>query len=420
MTNEMSRRSFINRTAAAGAMLSSFSVLNAHGQGGIKEFRVALVGCGGRGNGAARNCAEAAKELGITVKWVAAADWFVNKAKSFGHGRGIPEANCFGGADGYRKVMESDADIVLLATSPNFRPLHVEAAVEAGKHVFMEKPVAVDPPGARRIIAAGEKAKHKGLAIVAGTQRRHQANYRDAAHRIHHGAIGEILGGQIYWLSRVPWVRRREAGQSDADYLVKNWLNWAMMSGDHICEQHVHNIDVANWFIGRNPVLVNGFGGRARRQTGDQFDFFSIDFDYGDGCHVHSMCRQNQGCYARVGEVFTGTRGTYTGRINSEAGLDIKVPSFRGGSGYVNEHYHFMASIIKSQPLNEAETVAHATMGAIMGRISAYTGQIVRWSDVMVNEKSRFYNRSLAPSAEAFETGDVTAPKDDVYPIPPA
>ncbi|MBT3293639.1 MAG: Gfo/Idh/MocA family oxidoreductase [Verrucomicrobia bacterium] len=420
MTSEISRRSFINRTAAAGAMLSSFSILNAQAQGGIKEFKVALVGCGGRGNDAAKNCVAAAKQLGVTIKWVAAADWFEGKAKGFGSRYGIPETQCFGGADGYQKVMASDADIVLLATTPNFRPLHLEAAVEAGKHVFMEKPVAVDPPGARRVIAAGEKAKLKGLSIVAGTQRRHQDRYRQAAHLIHNGAIGDILVGQIYWLGRVPWVKRRDAGQSDADYLVKNWLNWSMMSGDHICEQHVHNIDVANWFIGRNPIVANGFGGRSKRQTGDQYDFFSIDFDYGEGCHVHSMCRQNKGCYSRVGEVFTGTKGSYNGKVKSDSELTIKVPSFPQGNPYVVEHLDLMSGIIKEEPLNEAETVAHATMAAIMGRISAYTGQIVRWSDVMQNEKSKFYNRALIPTAEAFETGNVTAPKDDVISIPPA
>jgi myo-inositol 2-dehydrogenase/D-chiro-inositol 1-dehydrogenase len=419
-TNKISRRSFIGRTAAAGAALSSFSILNARAQNGVKEFKAALIGCGGRGKRAAQNCNDAAKILGVGIKWVAAADWWEGSVKNFGNRSGVPADKCFVGADGYRKVMETDADIVLMATPPAFRPLHLEAAVEAGKHAFIEKPVAVDPPGARRIMAAGEKAKAKGLAIVAGTQRRHQDRYREAAHLIQNGAIGDILGGQIYWLGRVPWVKRRETNQSDADYLVKNWLNWAMMSGDHICEQHVHNIDVANWFIGRYPVMANGFGGRHKRRSGDQFDFFSIDFDYGDGCHVHSMCRQNAGCYSRVGEAFTGTKGTYDGRVRAKDGHGIEVPAFRGGNQYVVEHVDLLESIMADKPLNEAEAVASATMAAIMGRISAYTGQVVRWTDVMVNEKSKYYNRTLTPTAEDFETGNVTAPADDVFPIPPA
>jgi myo-inositol 2-dehydrogenase / D-chiro-inositol 1-dehydrogenase len=420
MNDMISRRSFLGRTAAAGALAGGFSIINARGQGGHKEFKVALIGCGGRGRKATQNCVDAGKLMGIGIKLVAVADWFEGPAKAFGTSKGLPEKDCFWGADAYRKVMATDADIVLMATPPVFRPLHLEAAVEAGKHAFIEKPVAVDPAGARRVIAAGEKAKVKGLSIVAGTQRRHQDRYREAAHLIREGSIGDILNGQIYWLGRVPWVKPRQAGQSDADYLVRNWLNWSMMSGDHICEQHVHNIDVANWFIGRTPVLANGFGGRTHRTTGNQFDFFSIDFDYGDGCHVHSMCRQNSGCYSRVGEVFAGTKGTYDGRIRSKADLTIETPSFQRGNGFVLEHFDLLTSIVKGKPVNEAEQIAHATMGAIMGRISAYTGQLVRWTDVMDNPASKFYNRTLAPAPEDFETGNVSAPEDDVYPVPPA
>jgi myo-inositol 2-dehydrogenase / D-chiro-inositol 1-dehydrogenase len=420
MTGPISRRSFMGKTAAAGALVSSVSILNSRGQKGIKEFKLALIGCGGRGRRASQNCIEAAGLLGVGARLVAVADWFEAPSRGCGASMGVPEDKCFWGADAYRKIMETDADIVLMATPPAFRPLHLEAAVEAGKHAFIEKPVAVDPPGVRRIIAAGERAKVKGLTIVAGTQRRHQSNYRQAAHLIHNGAIGDVLGGQIYWLGGVPWVKRREPGQSDADYLVRNWLNWSMMSGDHICEQHVHNIDVANWFIGRTPLMATGMGGRTRRETGDQYDFFSVDFDYGKGCHVHSMCRQNRGCYSRVGEAFTGTQGTYDGRVRSNAGKDIKVPEFTSGSGMVVEHYDLMKSIIDEQGLNDAERVAHATMGSVMGRISAYTGQVVRWSDVMTNENSAFYNRALSPAPEDFETGGVTAPPDDVFAVPPA
>lgn len=417
--NSLTRRGFLGQATALGTALGSFSVL-ANRQGAGREFKAALVGCGGRGNGAARNLIAAAAQLGVTIKWVAASDWFASKAQNFGKKQGIPLKNCFGGADGYRKVMASDADIVLQATPPNFRPLHLEAAVAAGKHSFVEKPVAVDPPGVRRILAAGEQAKQKGLAIVAGTQRRHDARYRAAAHRIRNGAIGDILNGQVYWLGRVPWVKPRQTGQSDADYLVSNWLNWSMMSGDHICEQHVHNLDVANWFIGRPPVMANGFGGRSRRESGDQYDFFSIDFDYGEGCHVHSMCRQIKGCYSRVGEVFAGTQGSYSGKIKSHADHEIEVPEFRGGNPYELEHYHMLESIIAENPHNEAEAVAHSTMAAVMGRISAYTGQIVRWHDVMANEKSKFYDFALTPTAEDFEAGTVVAPKDNVIAIPPA
>ena len=227
----ITRKNFIGNAAAVGATLSSFSVLTSRGEASGRVFKAALVGCGGRGNGAAKNLTAAAKQLGVSIQWVAAADWFDEKAKRCGKKFEIPEARCYGGADGYRKVMESDAEIVVQATTPNFRPLHLEAAVAAGKHSFVEKPVAVDPPGARRIIAVGEQAKQKALAIVAGTQRRHEARYRAAAHQIHNGVIGDILNGQVYWLGRVPWIRPRKPGQNDPDYLIQNWLNWSMMSG---------------------------------------------------------------------------------------------------------------------------------------------------------------------------------------------
>lgn len=418
MKTGMSRRDFIGKTVVAGAMIGGFSIINS--RGAEKELKIGLVGCGGRGNGAMQNCIEAGNMLGIKVKPVATADWFLDRARNCGRKYGIPETHCFDGADAYKKVLETDAELILLAAAPAFRPVHFEAAIAAGKHVFMEKPVAVDPPGARSVIATGGKAKEKGLAVVAGTQRRHTDSYRANAHLIHNGAIGDILNAQIYWLGRVPWVKRKEQGQSDADYLVSNWVNWCMMSGDHIVEQHVHNIDIANWYIGRLPLTANGFGGRVKRQTGDQYDFFSVDFDYGEGCHVHSMCRQIEGCYSRVGEVFQGTKGSCEGKVKSTAGLDIKVPQFMAGNGQVLEHYDLLESIMNGKPLNEAENVATSTMTAIMGRMAAYTGQVIRWSDLMSDNKSKYYNLTLTPTALDFEKNSVVAPKDDVYPLPPA
>jgi len=415
---DLNRRSFMQKTVAAGSMAAGFSVITSRAQGSGRTIKAALIGCGGRGSGAARDLITAANKLGVKIQWTAASDWVESKAKRFGGGHKIPADQCFGGANGYKKLLQTDAEIVLMATPPNFRPIHFEAAVNAGKHVFAEKPVAVDAPGIRRFLAAGKKGKEKGLSMVAGTQRRHQDSYRLAAHQIHNGAMGEILNGQVYWLGRVPWVHPRNQRQSDADYLVNNWVNWCMMSGDHIVEQHVHNIDIANWFIGRVPVLVNGFGGRARRNTADQYDFFSIDIDYGEGCHVHSMCRQVSGCYSRVGETFTGTEGSFHGKVKSNKNVDIKTPDFMGGNPYMIEHYDLLKAILDEKPISEAENVGHSTMVAIMGRMSAYTGQIIRWSDVMSNDKSRFYNMALTPTAEDFEKGTVKAPKDNVIPIP--
>jgi predicted dehydrogenase len=343
----------------------------------------------------------------------------VGTAKKYG----IPEDRCHAGAGAYKKVMASDADVVLIATPPNFRPVQFEAAVKAGKHVFMEKPVAVDPPGARKIMAAGKLAAEKKLAVVAGTQRRHQADYLKTQYAIANNAIGKLTGGQIWWCGGKLWYKTRNTGESDADYMIRNWVSFTETSGDHIVEQHVHNIDVANWFIGRLPKSALGFGGRARRKTGTQFDFFSVDFDYGDDLHIHSMCRQVNGCYNRVSEYFTGTEGSTWGTGPGKDGYKnkIRLPEFAEHSSgeYVQEHVDLLKGIIEGKPLNEAQNVADSTLSGIMGRISAYSGQFVRWSE-LVDESigSPWYNLALSPTAEDFENGTVKAPADDVIAIP--
>lgn len=416
----ISRRTFTKGSIAAGTIISNFSILNsAQAQG--KEFKVALIGCGGRGTGALANHLDAAEHLGIKIKVVATADAFQEKANNTGKKYNTPEDKCFGGYDAYKKIMETDAEIVIIATPPAFRPLHTEAAVKAGKHLFIEKPVAIDPPGARRIIAAGEEAKKKGLAIVAGTQRRHQAAYLKNACAIKEGAIGQIVGGTIHWCGGALWYKERNAGEDDASYMTRNWTSFAEMSGDHIVEQHVHNIDVANWFIGRLPKAALGFGERARRKTGDQFDFFSIDFDYGDGCNIHSMCRQINGCYNRVSEFFVGTEGVTAGSggMKPFSGKEVKTPDFEEHKGpYCQEHIDLLKSIVAGTPLNEAENVGTSTMCALMGRTAAYTGKLVRWVDLMENKDSEFYNLTLSPTAEDFEKGTVKAPQDEVAPKP--
>lgn len=414
-----SRRDFLKTSAAASAAVIAATAPKAYAAGS-ETLKIALIGCGGRGNGAVGNCKKAAEMLGMKVQVVACADPQADRAKSFGAGNNVPQEMIFTGFDGYRKVCASDAEYVILATSPNFRPLHLEACVKAGKHVFMEKPVAVDPQGIRRVIAAGELAKKKGLGIVAGTQRRHQKSYLECASKVQQGAIGRIMSAKIWWCGNVPWIKQQSPGESDALYLAKNWLNIFEMSGDHITEQHVHNIDVANWYIGRPPVQCLGFGGRARRITGNSFDFFSIDFDYGDDVMVQSMCRQVASCYNRVAEYFVGTNGNTWGGGNPKMinNVDCKVPEFKDGNPYDIEHYDNLVGIREGKPLNEAKQVAESTMGAIMGRMSAYTGQLIRWSDVMTNEKSPFYNYKCTPAAEDFENGGVVKPVENDYPVP--
>jgi len=415
----VTRRNFL-KTSATGvaAVLAGKNVIFA--ASAPRKLKVALIGCGGRGSGALENCMEAAKNIeALELEVVATADWFKEKAERTGQKYNVPVSKCFGGADAYHKLLESDADVVLMATPPNFRPLHLEAAVSAGKHVFMEKPVAVDPPGVRKIIEAGELAKTKGLGIVAGTQRRHQNNYLRAAYAVQHGAIGKIRGGFIWWCGNVPFINPRRAGEADGDYLVRNWVNFMEMSGDHIVEQHVHNIDIANWFIGHPPIRALGVGGRARRKTGNQFDFFSIQFDYADDLHIHSMCRQISGCYSKATECFVGSEGsTWGDGSNMDSSKSIDVPDFSGhDDSYVQEHIDLLKGILDEKPLNEARNVAESTLTGIMGRITAYTGQMVRWSD-LTGEDGQWYNLTAEPTAKDFEKGEVEAPPDNVIPVP--
>jgi len=435
MTNQAenySRRDFMKTSATAVASLSAVSLgLSSRAYAaGLDRVRVGLIGCGGRGSGAATNCLEA--DDGVEIVAIADAfqdridrglttirQWCEKNSKAFGQRMKATPETTFLGFDGYKKLLAlKDVDVVLIATPACFHPVHLEAAIQAGKHAFMEKPAGVDPPGMRKIIAAGESARQKGLAIVAGTQRRHQARYLQNAHALAQGAIGRVTGGRVWWCGGGGGAPRKTQGMSDAEYLVRNWYRFSMMSGDHIVEQHVHNLDVANWFIGRPPVQVLGFGGRARRQGGDQYDFFSLDLDYGEDVIVHSMCRQIQGCFTRVSEQFFGTEGSVWGD-GKLVGKQVTVPEFEEKGGpYVQEHRDLIKSIREGKPLNEARNVAESTMVAIMGRISAYTGQIVRWSDLTRNEKSPLYNLTLKPAAVDFEQGTVVAPPENVIPLP--
>lgn len=416
----MNRREFVKNVAA----ISTVSLAAANSSlfaAGSEKIKVALVGCGGRGKDALGDFLEAAAHLNLKPEIVGLADFFKNRVEEAAKMYGVSQELCHTGANAYKDIMKTDADVVLLVTPPNFRPVHFEAAVHAGKHVFMEKPVAVDPPGARKIIEVGEVAKKKGLAVVAGTQRRHQLQYLQTKYAIDHGAMGPIRAAAIYWCGQALWFTGRNPGEDDASYMVRNWVSFSQMSGDHIVEQHVHQIDVANWYIGSLPKSAIGFGGRARRKTGNQFDFFSIDFDYGNGLRVHSMCRQINGAYTRVSEIFTGAQGQTFGSGPGKAGFpnDVKVPDFpHVGNPMVQEHVDLLDGILKGKPLNTAADVATSTLTAIMGRISAYTGQLVRWKDLTENERSPWYNLTLKPTAMDFESGSVTAPPDDVFPVP--
>lgn len=400
----MNRRQFMGTVGAAGALsalgpmassakanplptIQDRPLLDRAPDG--KPLKAGLVGCGGRGTGAAFDFLNAGPNLQVT----ALADVFEDRLTDCRNRllnekkQEIPDEKCFIGFDAYQRVIDSGVDVVLLATPPHFRPDHFAACVQARKHVFMEKPVAVDPVGARYIMTTARKADAIGLCVVTGTQRRHQREYMAAYKQIRDGAIGDIVSANCYWNQDQLWYRVREEGWSDMEAMVRDWVNWCWLSGDHIVEQHVHNLDVINWFTGMHPVKAVGFGARTRRVTGDQFDFFSVDYEYENGMHLHSMCRQISGCVNNVSEFIVGTRGISNCRSwikKSNGSLAWQYSHKREEmSPYVQEHVDLVTAIRKNQPINEAETTAISTMVAIMGRISAYTGMEVTWDQVM-------------------------------------
>lgn len=421
MANMLDRRNFI-KTASVVSVSTMMNNSRGLFAAGTESLKIGLVGCGSRGCGALEDCLKAAAYLNLQIEIVAMADYFKERVAAAATKFNVSPERCFDGIDSYKKVIDSDIDLVLLVTPPIFRPKHFAAAVNAGKHVFMEKPIAVDAPGARRIMESGKLASAKKLCIVVGAQRRHQADYRKTAYAIANGAIGRIISGQVWWCQPALWVVKRKEGETDPDYLVRNWFNFTEMSGDHIVEQHFHNIDVANWFIGRHPESAHGFGGRARRQTGNQYDFFSVDFDYGNNVHVHSMCRQINGCYDRVAEFFIGDQGATWGNGPGQGGYSkpITLPDFEEHQGpYVQEHVDLLRGIIEGKPINETLSAVESNLTCIMGRISAYTGQIVRWRELVdPSVGSPWYGLTLSPSAEDFEKGDVIAPVDEIAPTP--
>jgi predicted dehydrogenase len=410
------------RTAAgAGAALGAPTILGAAAKGQGKRFKIGLIGCGGRGQGAVQDALEAGKILGFDVQVVALADYFRDRAVAAGKRLNVPPERCFGGATGYQALLETDVQIVLIAAAPLFRPKQVEAAVRAGKHAFVEKPVAVDPPGCRRVIAAGEEAKKKGLVITAGTEMRH-----DWSFRLTHQAVavekvlGKLCAGRVSFnIASMFWTR--PINPKSADDLVRTWQNWVALSGDHLVEQHVHNIDVANWFCGRPPVSAVGFGGRAQRCAGDMYDFFSVDFDYGDGVHVHSMCRQVNNCWNWVGQEFVYEKGRSNGSDRPKPERSPIQPGLvRGPSSHHQEQIDTLFSVNQGKPLDEARAVAESSAAAVMGRISAYTGKQVLWDEMMVDPSARpeVYNLTLKPTADDFEKGTVEIPKENVVAIP--
>ena len=384
------RRDFLKTAALAGLAsaalpLAGRSVFAA----GSDVLRIGLVGCGRRGTGAANDCLNSSPN----VELVAMGDLFRDKLDgAFGSLKGradkfkVTPERCFVGFDACQKVLASGVDLVILAMPPGFRPEYLRLAVEAGKHVFMEKPVAVDPLGVRSILASAELAKAKKLALVAGTQRRHQPSYLETIKRIHDGQIGRLISAEAYWLGDYGYYPavKRQNGWSDMEWQIRNWNYFAWLSGDHIVEQHVHNLDVIRWALQGDPVRCIATGSRSVRtapEFGHIYDNFSVSYEFPNGVHVLSMCRQMSGTSNRVTERIHGSKGTA-----SDGSIVGDTPfKYEGATPnpYVQEHADLIASIRAGAPLNEGAEIARSTLMAIMGRMSAYTGREIGWDWVL-------------------------------------
>jgi predicted dehydrogenase len=424
----ISRRDFLQTSVpAAGAValtaLNPNSVLGA--TQGSDRLRVGIIGCGGRGTGAGRNCVEAAPGVAIT----AVADLFQPQAEKAAKQFQVAADRVFSGFGSHEQLLKTDVDLVILAAPPGFRPMHFKAAVEARKHVFMEKPIAVDPAGCRAVIEASKLAKERKLAVVAGTQRRHQAGYLETMKRIHGGDIGELVGGQCYWAGSGIWFRTKEgmvAELSDFEWQCYNWYHWDWLSGDQVVEQHIHNIDVMNWCFNGPPKTFIAMGGRQNRDTdilplvlnspdfkrmgetnghpnilGNIYDHIVAELEYPNGARVMSMSRHAPKSAGRVGERIVGTRGvsncsdTIKGEKPYSYSAEQKNPM-------VQEHIDLIQSIRSGEPLNEGIRVAESTLTAIGIRMSAYTGREFSWEWLLNSSKLDIFPKELKPGPGLF------------------
>jgi len=434
----LSRRDFLRDGTAAvvGSVVASQLPLGASAYYGVDDtIRVGLIGCGGRGAGAAVQALRAAPN----TKLVAMADAFADRIESSfvsmnetEEGQDVaaqidvPPEMRFDGFDGYKKVIEA-SDVVILTTPPGFRPIHFDAAIEAGKQVFMEKPLATDAPGVRQILATAEKAKAKKLNVVVGLQRHYQTVYREWVKRLHDGAIGDILVGRVYWNGGGVWVRGREeysekAGRplTEMEYQMRNWYYFNWLCGDHIVEQHIHNIDVGNWVMQGHPIRAQGQGGRITRtgkDHGEIYDHHYVEFEYEGGRRVLSQCRHFRNSPGNVSEAFHGSDGMapIAGQIIGPDGSDrYRHRGKDDPNPYQVEHDELFAAINAGKyKYADAENGAIATMSAIMGRMATYSGQEISWDDALKSELS------LMPTTFAWDAEPPVMPDaDGNYVIP--
>ncbi len=430
-----SRRQFLGASAAVGgALASGLLVPRSVHAAGNDEIKIGLIGCGGRGTGAA---GQALSTKG-PVKLVAMGDAFdfrlqnslqeLSKKAPLASRIDVPKERQFVGLDAFDKVLASDVDLVILATPPGFRPQHLAAAIAAGKNVFMEKPVAIDPAGVRSVLESTRQAKQKNLAIGVGLQRHHQNTYRETIQRLQDGAIGDIHTMRAYWNSRGVWTNRGRANKrpgidTEMKYQIDNWYYFTWLSGDHICEQHIHNLDVCNWLKNGFPVRAEGMGGRQVRtgpDTGEIFDHHAVEFEYADGSRMFSFCRHIPGCWDSVSEHCQGSKGNAdisAARIsvNNEDEWRYRGPK---NNPYQTEHDDLFAAIRKGDPYNEGEYGAMSSMTAVLGRMATYSGKMIDMelalkSTLKLGPEEGFTFETTPPTPEVAVPGltDVGLPK---------
>ncbi len=419
--SQLHRRALLQATTAAS--LTPALLAGQAGAAGNAELRVALVGCGGRGKGAAvqalntKNC----RLVAVADAFQDRADDAINALKSaHPDSVSVTRESTFVGFDAYQKALDSDVDVVILATPPGFRPWHFEYAVNRGKHVFMEKPVAVDGPGVRRVLAAAQVAKEKNLKVGVGLQRHHSTKYNATIDAIHDGAIGRPVLTRVYWNSGGVWVNPRQEGWGEMLYQMRNWYYFNWLCGDHIVEQHIHNLDVGNWVMDAYPVKCAGMGGRQVRtgsQHGEIYDHFAVEYTYDDGAKMMSQCRHQRNTKNTVAEFAHGSEGTSAlgaGRIETYGGDRWRFEG-QDSAHYQMEHDVLFDAIRSEIPHNEAENGAYASLTAIMGRMACYSGKEVTW-DQALNSK-----RILAPEVDelTWDTLPKSLPGEDgEYAIP--
>lgn len=411
----LTRRDFVKKTAQgiAGIGAGLLASTNYAYAGGSDRVRIGLIGCGGRGTGAANNALKADSSVEI----YSMGDLFRDRLQASrealirqeGDRVNVPEGRCFDGFDNFTGVMESGVHAVILATPPGFRPQHIRAAVERDLHIFMEKPIAVDSAGVRAVIESGEEGRRKNLSMVAGTQYRRQPSFVEAIQLIHDGAIGELLAAQEYYMTGPVWLRERKAEMTELEWQCLNWYYYTWLSGDHIVEQFVHNIDAIDWAFQTHPVRAIGSGGRQVRvdpEYGHIYDHFSVEYHYPNGARVLAMSRQMAGTASRVANRIVGTRGfadinPANSLVSSHEGEVLLRHNTAGNNPYVQTHVDLIASIRDGKPLNETRSVAESTLTAILGREAAYTGQDLAWEDV--------FNAEMKLGPETFDRGEMPA-----------